>query len=244
MAAVPSIRNEAPPRARKPGRGCASRATFRFAPLRGAVALTDEGATRLGRLEAVKAPGVTDAELVEQARRGEAAAFGELVMRHQAAVIRAARVVCRSHEEAEDVAQEAFVTAWTRLDGYRGEAQFRTWLLTIAWRRALSRRESVWRRLRRTVSTDDGAYREPAAAARAADERLADEALVRRLRKLVWQLPLRLRAPLLLTASGDWTYDEMATALGVPSGTLKWRVTEARRRLTSQLEAEGFGRVR
>jgi RNA polymerase sigma-70 factor, ECF subfamily len=186
-------------------------------------------------------PCVTDAELVEQARRGDTAAFGELVMRHQAAVIRAARVVCRSHEEAEDVAQEAFVTAWTRLDGYRGEAQFRTWLLTIAWRRALSRRESVWRRLRRTVSTDEGAYREPATAARGADERLADEALVKRLRELVGRLPLRLRAPLLLTASGDWTYDEMAAALGVPSGTLKWRVMEARRRLKSQLEAEGFG---
>jgi RNA polymerase sigma factor (sigma-70 family) len=203
--------------------------------------LTDEGGTHLRGFEAVKAPGVTDAELVERARRGDTAAFGELVMRHQAAVVRAARVVCRSHEEAEDVAQEAFVTAWTRLDGYRGEAQFRTWLLTIAWRRALSRRESMWRRLRRTVSTGEGAYREPAAAARDPDERLADEALVRRLRALVGQLPLRLRGPLLLAASGDWTYDEMAAALGVPSGTLKWRVMEARRRLKSQLEAEGFG---
>jgi RNA polymerase sigma-70 factor, ECF subfamily len=189
-------------------------------------------------------PCVTDGELVEQARRGDSAAFGELVMRHQAAVIRAARVVCRSHEEAEDVAQEAFVTAWTRLDGYRGDAQFRTWLLTIAWRRALRRRESLWRRLRRTMSTEEQAYREPAAAARGTEERLADEALVRRLRGLVRDLPLKLRAPLLLAASGDWTYDEMAAALGVPSGTLKWRVMDARRRLKAQLEAAGFGNVR
>jgi RNA polymerase sigma-70 factor (ECF subfamily) len=184
---------------------------------------------------------VTDAELVEQARRGDSAAFGELVMRHQAAVVRAARVVCRSHEEAEDVAQEAFVTAWRRLDGYRGDAQFRTWLLRIAWRLALSRRESVWRRLRRTMSTDESAYREPAATARGPEERLADEALVGRLRELIKELPWKLRAPLLIAASGDWTYDEMAAALGVPSGTLKWRVMEARRRLKSQLDAAGFG---
>jgi RNA polymerase sigma-70 factor (ECF subfamily) len=184
---------------------------------------------------------VTDAELVEQARRGDSAAFGELVTRHQAAVVRTARIVCRSRDEAEDVAQEAFVTAWTKLDGFRGDAQFRTWLLTIAWRRALGRRESIWRRLRRTMSTDDDDYREPALPGRGAEERLTDEALVRRLRRLVGALPLKLRAPLLLAASGDCTYEEMAALLGVPSGTLKWRVTEARRRLKAQLEAAGFG---
>jgi hypothetical protein len=58
---------------------------------------------------------VTDAELVEQARLGDAAAFGELVRRHQAAVVRTARVVCRSREDAEDVAQEALVSAWNKL---------------------------------------------------------------------------------------------------------------------------------
>jgi Sigma-70 region 2 len=106
-------------------------------------------------------PCVTDAELVDEARSGDSAAFGELVTRHQAAIIRIARIVCRSREEAEDVAQEAFVTAWKRLDSFRGEAQFRSWLLTIAWRHALSRRESVWRRLRRTVSTDDEGFTPP-----------------------------------------------------------------------------------
>ena len=188
---------------------------------------------------ALSIPRVTDAELVELARRGDSVAFGELVTRHQAAVVRTARIVCRSREEAEDVAQDAFVTAWTRLDGFRGDAQFRTWLLTIAWRRALSRRESVWRRLRRTMSTDDEQYREPPLPGPGAEERLMEEARVRRLRRLVRDLPLKLRAPLLLVARGDCTYDEMAAMLGVPSGTLKWRVMEARRRLKAQLGAAG-----
>ena len=62
-------------------------------------------------------PCVTDAELVEQARLGDTAAFGELVRRHQDAVLRTARIVCRSREDAEDVAQEALVAAWHKLAG-------------------------------------------------------------------------------------------------------------------------------
>jgi RNA polymerase sigma-70 factor, ECF subfamily len=189
-------------------------------------------------------PCVTDAELVDEARSGDSAAFGELVTRHQAAVIRIARIVCRSREEAEDVAQEAFVTAWKRLDSFRGEAQFRSWLLTIAWRHALSRRESVWRRLHRTVSTDDEGYRETAVPGRAAEDRLGDEALVSDLRRLVSSLPFKLRVPLLLAAGGECTYDEMANMLGVPSGTLKWRVMQARRWLKAQLRAAGYEGMR
>ena len=98
-------------------------------------------------------PCVTDAELVEQARRGDTAAFGELVSRHQAAVVRAARVVCRSHEEAEDVAQEAFVTAWTRLAGYRGEAQFKHWLCLTA-KSKLIERLRFWHAGRRDLARE------------------------------------------------------------------------------------------
>jgi RNA polymerase sigma-70 factor, ECF subfamily len=57
---------------------------------------------------------------------------------------------------------------------------------------------------------------------------------------LVRQLPPRLRDPLLLAAAGDCTFEEMASLLGVPSGTLKWRVSDARRRLKRQLSARGY----
>jgi RNA polymerase sigma-70 factor (ECF subfamily) len=187
---------------------------------------------------------VTDGELVEQARLGDTAAFGELVDRHQAAVVRTARIVCRSREDAEDVAQEALVTAWRKLDGFRGDAQFKTWLLAITWRHALTRRESLWRRLRRITSTDDERYQEPVVPGRDVADSLADRALVRALDGLVRRQPPRLRDPLLLAVMGDCTYEEMSVLLSVPSGTLKWRVMEARRRLKQQLAAAGYETVR
>jgi RNA polymerase sigma-70 factor (ECF subfamily) len=187
---------------------------------------------------------VTDAELVEQARLGDTAAFGELVRRHQSAVVRTARIVCRSREDAEDVAQEALVSAWDKLDGFRGDAQFKTWLLAITWRHALTKRESLWRRLRRITSTNDESYQEPVLPVRSVEDRLADEALVRLVDALVRELPPKLRDPLMLVASGDCTYEEMAVVLGVPSGTLKWRVMDARRRLKEQLAARGYEAIR
>ena len=83
---------------------------------------------------------MTDGELVEQVRAGDTAAFGELVERHQAAVYRAALAVLGSPADAEDVAQEALVLAYRRIDQFRGEASVKTWMISIAWRLSLSRR--------------------------------------------------------------------------------------------------------
>jgi len=92
---------------------------------------------------------VTDAELVERARQGDCAAFGDLVDRHRAAVYRAALAALGSAADAEDAAQEAFLTAYRRLDGFRGDASFKTWVLTIAWHQAINQRRRLarWWRL-------------------------------------------------------------------------------------------------
>src|SRR5262249_13020020 len=59
--------------------------------------------------------------------------------------------------------------------------------------------------------------------------------------RAVATLPDKYRTALLLAASGDYTFDEMAEAIGVPAGTLKWRVSEARRMLKTRLNAAGHG---
>jgi RNA polymerase sigma-70 factor (ECF subfamily) len=186
---------------------------------------------------------VTDADLARRAREGDSDAFGELVDLHRGAVFRAARAALGSHAEAEDAAQEAFVIAYRRLATFRGEASFRTWLLAIAWRHALRRRRSLALRLRRfPYGTDDESTRsQPPDDARSNPQAALETAeLTRHVRRLVGGLPGRLRDPLLLMAAGDHTYDEAAALTGVPAGTLKWRVAEARRMLRERLVGLGY----
>jgi RNA polymerase sigma-70 factor (ECF subfamily) len=183
---------------------------------------------------------VSDAELVARARQGDTAAFGELVDRHRAAVYRAAHAALGSASEAEDVAQEAFLAAYRKMGTYRGEASFKTWLLTIAWRRALSRRRrlaSRWRRFASGDATESPRGRE----GRTPEGALIDAEMAQHVQRLVRALPARLRDPLLLCAAGEQTYHEMAAVLGIPEGTLKWRVAEARRRLKQRLTVLGYG---
>ena len=79
----------------------------------------------------------SDLDLVRQAQAGDSDAFGELVERNRRAVFRAALAAVGNAAEADDVAQETFVTAYRKLAGFRAESAFRTWLLSIAWRKAL-----------------------------------------------------------------------------------------------------------
>src|SRR5437588_8810305 len=101
------------------------------------------------RCSSVSIACVTDAELVERARQGDPAAFGELVERHRSAVFRAALAALGSAADAEDVAQETFLTAYRKLSSFRAEASFKTWLLTIAWHQAINQRRGLkrWWRL-------------------------------------------------------------------------------------------------
>ncbi len=99
---------------------------------------------------------MSDSALVERARSGESAAFGELVDRHRRAVYRAALAATGSTEDAEEVAQEAFIAAYRHLSSFRDESSFKTWLLSIAWRKALTRRRSVRTLMRRFVAAGRG----------------------------------------------------------------------------------------
>ena len=188
---------------------------------------------------------MTDADLVTRARQGDAAAFGELVDRHRSAVYRAALAALGSHAEAEDAAQDAFLLAYRRLASFRGDASFKTWLLTIAWHQAINRRRSLTRAWRRMVGPKGGDEADeriecvtasgptPEQAAGAAQLRRAIAAAIRRLSPT-------LRDALLLTQSAGYSYEEMGAMLRAPVGTIKWRVSEARRRVRQSLQESGY----
>jgi RNA polymerase sigma-70 factor, ECF subfamily len=194
---------------------------------------------------------VCDEELIARARHGDAAAFGELVDRHRSAVYRAALAALGSHADAEDAAQDAFLLAYRRLDSFRGDAAFKTWLLAIAWRQAINRRRGLARMWQRMVAPAwTGGLVEPVEPdaistvpdGRATPERMAsDRELGRAIRHEIRSLPSKLRDALLLAQSGAYSYEEIGAMLGAPVGTIKWRVSEARRVIKLRLAARGHG---
>ena len=191
---------------------------------------------------------MTDAELVERTRAGEADAFGELVDRHRSAVYRAALAALGAPADAEDAAQEAFLTAYRRLDGFRGEATFKTWLLTIAWHQAINQRRRMTRWLRQIVPArrdpeGDTIDHDVASPDRSPEEQVGDHELRRCIAAEIRALPPKLRDALLLAQAGEYTYEEIAAMLTVPLGTMKWRVSEARRVVKQRLRVRGFTHV-
>jgi RNA polymerase sigma-70 factor (ECF subfamily) len=189
---------------------------------------------------------VTDEDLVARAQGGAQEAWAELVHRHHAAVFRTTHAALVSHGDAEDAAQEAWIAAWRALGEFRSQSSFRTWVLTIAWRKALDKRRGVtgWMRmirLDRTATDDDMPSLELSAGETTAEDAALDRAARTRLKKLVKGLPRAHRDALLLVATQDLSYADAATMLGIPVGTLKYRVSDARRLLRERMGRDTVG---
>jgi RNA polymerase sigma-70 factor (ECF subfamily) len=147
-----------------------------------------------------------------------------------ALAVRVAYSVLRNHADAEDVAQEAFVRAARRLGALRDRDRFRTWLVRLTWRMAID-----WQRSRRRRGT-----REDAVARLAPQHGDAEgDAVARDRSARLWAaidgLPERLRFVLVLAAIDGHSTREVAALAGVPEGTVKSRLFDARRRLQEQL---------
>jgi RNA polymerase sigma-70 factor (ECF subfamily) len=177
-----------------------------------------------------------ESELVERARRGEPAAYEEIVHTYQGIAFRVAYVITASAADAEDAAQDAFVKAYRALGRFRPGAPFRPWLLRIVANEARNRRRSAARRetlaLRTAAEQASGdAAPSPEAAVLVAEQR---ETLMRALNGLREQDREVLACRYLL----DLSEDETATTLGLRRGTVKSRTSRALARLREHLEAE------
>ena len=179
--------------------------------------------------------------LVEAARAGNRDAFGDLVLYYQRVVFRTALAAAGTREDADDATQDAFLTAWRKLPAFRGDATFKTWLLTIAWRKAIDRRRSRrawWNRIQsgRPADEDHDSMTDIAGTLPDPEQRAVSTDVERRIRRQIRALSPKLRDALVLAASGEHSYEEIAAVLGIPLGTVKWRVSEARKVLARRLE--------
>jgi RNA polymerase sigma-70 factor, ECF subfamily len=186
----------------------------------------------------------TDRELVDAARGGEAAAFGEFVRRHQKRVFRLAVHLLRNTAEAEDVSQEAFVRAYGALARFDGRSEPFTWLYRITVNLSLNAIRS--RKTGRSAGTTDDPRIEAALVERRpglADpgRQATDRELARALCDGVDSLSETLRTTLVLVAVDGLSHAEVSQVLGCPEGTVAWRVHEARKKLKEFLESRGHG---
>lgn len=174
--------------------------------------------------------------LILAARRGDSIAFGKIVHAYQDRLCTALLHVCGSADDAEDVAQEAFVQAYVKLASFAGESAFYTWLYRIAFNAAVSRR----RRRREETSVEQA--REATGEEPYDDEEPAEERVLREERAVQVQRALALlsdehRAILVLREVEGCDYDEIASVLGLPVGTVRSRLHRARLHLKEQLDA-------
>jgi RNA polymerase sigma-70 factor (ECF subfamily) len=178
----------------------------------------------------------TDARLVEAARQGDRDAFGDLVARYQDRLFNTMLRIAGSREDAADAVQDAFVQAYLKLDAFRGDAQFFTWLYRIAMNVALSRR----RRLRPMGSLDAAkaaAGEEPMdAAAGPRDRMLADERAAQ-VHTALADLGEGQRKILVLREIEGCSYEVIADILELPVGTVRSRLFRARLQLRDKLRS-------
>ncbi|GAA2780863.1 sigma-70 family RNA polymerase sigma factor [Crossiella cryophila] len=173
-----------------------------------------------------------DTELLAAAARGDDAAFDDLVRRHTTRMYRIALRIVGDPAEAEDVVQDAWVSAWRGLAKFRGEAAPTTWLFRVVTNTALAH----LRRRQPTVPLDGTA--EPVMTDVAADpERAAlrNEQTDLVLRAIATLEPSQ-RVPLVLRELEELSYEEVAEVLDVPVPTLRSRLYRARVALLAKLE--------
>lgn len=184
-------------------------------------------------------------QLVALARSGDRVAFGRLIEDHLPAARRVALAAVGQPADADEAVQDASVAAWKRLHALQDPGAFRGWFMRIVWRKALDRRRSVRAWVQRfggaTIDAGGAPQLEYEAAGASPDQLLMSRQLEAAIAQVIKGLPRRLRDPFLLAASGDHRYEEIATMLALPIGTVKWRISEARRLTRMKLERLGYG---
>lgn len=184
-------------------------------------------------------PDESDAALAARAVDGDRPAFNRIVQRYQEPLYRFIRRYVGDPDEAYDLLQETFVSAWQALNRYDPARPAATWLRRIALNkcRDWGRRRAVRRFFYGATSLDGSTAAADAAASAPADD--GNEAALAKLDQAIARLPTQLKEPLLLTALEGLSQVAAGEALGISAKAVETRVYRARKLLAEALRADG-----
>ena len=179
------------------------------------------------------AEGIGDAECVRRVQQGDTDSFEVLVRRHEKAIFNLVYRLLGNYDEAAEVAQEVFLSAFKSIHQFRGEANFSTWLYRIGLNHASTRRKSLQTSQQRLIPLDgteviaDGAV-DPA-------KNVEHKEIQQRVQQALNSLDPEDARIVLLRDLQDIPYEDVAEMLDIPVGTVKSRLHRARQALKTSL---------
>lgn len=187
---------------------------------------------------------LADAALAVAAREGDHAAFAAIMRRHKGWLYQFIRRYVADRDDAYDVLQDSFVSAWGALSRFDPERPFEAWLRHIALNkcRDRARRGAVRRTALRLFGLGDAAASQ-AYTATAADSNARVDQAARRLESAVARLPRNLKEPLVLTMLEGLSHREAGELLGINAKAVETRVYRAKRQLAAMLDPEDLADI-
>jgi len=180
-----------------------------------------------------------DAEVVGRCRAGDQRAYRELIHRYQARVYSVALRMMRSAEDAEDLTQETFVRVFRAIDRYDPSRPFAAWVLTIVSRLCIDhirrKRIPTLPMVQRDPGSDEERTLDIADAGPGPEDLSVHDEEEQHVRTLIDSLPPHYRIVVMLRHQQDFSYEEIATALELPLGTVKARIHRARALLKGRI---------
>jgi len=175
-------------------------------------------------------------DVIERCLGGDQAAWDTIVRLHWRKVFNVAYKFVGRHDEAEDLTQDVFLKLFRSLGTFDRRANFQTWLVSVSRNLCIDHYRRV-RKEREAVRQDiDPANLAPAAATKSAHALLEERDRVHLLRAALDALAPSLRTALVLRDIQEFTYQEIATRLGLPEGTVKSRINRGRSALARQIQ--------
>jgi RNA polymerase sigma-70 factor (ECF subfamily) len=181
-----------------------------------------------------------DRQLVERAQRGDKHAFELLVSKYQRRLVRLLARFVRDPSEVEDVAQEAFIKAYRALPSFRGDSAFYTWLYRIGINTAKNYLVAMRRRAPTTTGFDseDAEGFEDGGQLRdlnTPESVMMSKQIARTVSDTLEQLPEELREAITLREIEGLSYEDIATIMNCPIGTVRSRIFRAREAIADRL---------